>query len=149
MASCSLRGGVIISIQTDRLRVRLEPDESMGEGEGCRSCGMRGMCHSRNSEVVDVTIPDPDAAKRRPGERVRIRYVQVHPAAAAAIMFLPALAGLILGGFVANRLFGEGNGIFLAGSGCGLASGIFATFAINRLSPSLGPKCTLADAVID
>ena len=149
MANGSLREGAILSTGPDRLLVRLEPEEMSGDNRSCRSCLMRATCQDRKSEATEVTVLDPNAAKRRPGERVQLLYIQANSALASAILFLPSLAGLVFGGFIANRLLGEGNGIFLVGSGCGLGLGLFATFAINLFSPSLGPIISLADFAAD
>ncbi len=142
MANCKSREGAILSVGPDWLLVRVD-EEEFGEGDGCRSCAMRGMCHGRAARGTEVKVPVPDAAKWQPGERVRLRYRQANPALAAVVMFLPALLGLLLGGFAANGLFGAGDGIFLAGSAGGLVLGLLITVAVNRLFPSLGPKAEL------
>lgn len=145
MTGCNEREGVIVSVEPGKLLVRLDPEDA-GESEGCKCCAMRGMCRGRTSRGMDVKVPVTEADPRRPGERVRLSYHAANPALAAAIMFVPALVGLLFGGFVANWLLGEGDFVFLAGAGGGLVLGVLLTLIASRSIASLGPEVALADA---
>lgn len=142
MSNCKHREGVITAVGPDRLTIRLDRKDEAAVS-ACGSCAMKSLCHSRAAEGAELILRTTDVEGRRPGDRVRLAYREANPALAAGILFLPALAGLMTGGFAAERFFGQGNGTFLCGAFGGFLLGLAITFGVNRLVPSLRPKAEL------
>ncbi|MCD8138991.1 MAG: SoxR reducing system RseC family protein [Planctomycetaceae bacterium] len=136
----TIQDAVVLSVDNDRVMVRMAKEEDCG---GCRSCALKNLCH-KESDHLDLPVRLEDGVPPpQPGETVRVGYRAANAAAAAFIMFLPALVGLFFGGFAVNRYWGEGDGLFLVGCFAGLGLGLVVTFAISRLSTALRPEIRL------
>lgn len=134
-----VREGTVLSVDPASVVVRIDKEEECG---GCRSCAVRSVCHGRESSHIDISVQPLDGVDNSPGERVRIAYRGANPAVASIIMFVPSLVGLFLGGFAANRIWGESDGLFLAGCFGGLIVGLGLTLALSRIH-SLRPVARL------
>lgn len=133
---------VVLSVAPDRIMVRVDrKDEDCG---GCRACALKSLCRGKEADHMDLPVPvDAETPELAPGETVRIAYRAANRAVAALVMFLPALLGVFFGGFAANALAGEGDGIFLLGCFSGLALGVLFTFVAARSSGALKPEIRL------
>lgn len=147
MDDLTIREGTIQAVEADRLIVRIEREDA-AECGGCCRCPMRGLCRGRDSGHMELPVPFTSDNPHRIGDRVHVAYRKANAAVAAAILFVPALAGLFLGGFLANRLWGEGDGVFLAGCAIGFVLGLAVTFVVNRFFPSLKPSVRLVEDAI-
>ena len=139
-----IREGTVLAVEPGRLIVRVdrEDDEECG---GCVRCPMRGLCRGRDSGHLDIPVPIASDKTRRVGDRVRVAYREVNPAIASAVLFLPSLTGLFLGGFLAHYFWSGGDGAFLAGCGAGLLAGMAATIAAGRLLRTTEREVRLED----
>ncbi len=136
----TVQDAVVLSVDANRVMVRMAKEEDCG---GCHSCALSKLCH-KESDHLDLPVElGIGVQPPRPGETVRVAYRAANAAVAALIMFLPALVGLCFGGFAVNRIWGEGDGLFLAGCLAGLVLGLAVTFAVSRLSTALRPDVRL------
>lgn len=144
MSDFTIREATVLSVAGDGMLVRVD-DEDAADCGGCRSCAMKSLCRGRDDGHLDLLVPRTGGeGEHSAGDRVRVAYRGANPAVASLIMFLPALAGVMFGGFVANAAFGGGDGVFLAGALGGIAMGIGATFVLARSLSSLRPEIRLA-----
>lgn len=136
----TVQDAVVLSVDKNRVMVRMAKEEDCGD---CHSCALKNLCH-KESDHLDLPVRLGEGiAPPQPGETVRVGYRAANAAVAALIMFLPALVGLFFGGFVVNRYWGDGDGLFLIGCFAGLALGLAVTFAVSRLSTALRPDIRL------
>ncbi len=135
------RRGTVLLAGSGVLVVRVErgADEDCG---GCRSCALRRLCKGRETRRMDLAVPVPAGAAYTPGDAVRLAYRGANAALAAAVMFLPPLAGLAAGGFLAR---GEGDGVFLLACLAGAAAGVGASWALSRSAAALKPDVRLLE----
>lgn len=144
MADFTVREATVLSVAGDGLLVRVD-DEDAADHSGCRSCAMKSLCRGRDDGHLELFVSRSGGeGEYLAGDRVRVAYRGANPAVASLIMFLPALAGVMFGGFVANAAFGGGDGVFLAGALGGAALGVGATFVLSRSLSSLRPEIRLA-----
>lgn len=139
MDDYTIREGTVLDVQPDKVMVRIDKEEDCG---GCRSCAVRALCQGRDTGHLDLPLRPVDGVAAVPGGRVRVAYRGANPAVAAVIMFVPALIGLFLGGFIGNRFWSGSDGILLAGCLLGLGLGVAATYGISQLR-SLRPEARL------
>lgn len=144
MGESVIRRATILADGPGGLLVRVEREGGEDCG-GCRSCALKKLCQGRDGQHLDLVVSAAGGSGRAPGETVRVAYREPNAAVAAVVMFVPALAGLLLGGVLAHRFF-PGDAALLAGCGIGLAAGFAVTFILARLLPGLGPSARLADA---
>lgn len=145
MDDFTTRPGTVVSAEPGRIVVRVEREAEEG-CDGCRVCAMKSLCRGRDEGHMDLPVPVGRGAAFHPGERVCLEYRLPGQAAAAAIMFIPALVGLLLGGLAAVRWTGGGDALLVLFCLCGLAGGVGATFLIARFGRSLRPEVRLVDS---
>lgn len=143
MTEATIYDGIVVSVETGRAIVRIRRDED--DCGGCSSCAVKGLCHGRDAGNMDLPVAVGNAADLSPGDSVRIAYRGTNAAVAAFVMFLPALLGVLLGGFAANLLVGDGDGVFLFGVAVGLGLGLLVTFVLARCFAFLKPDVHLVD----
>lgn len=141
MTDYDVREGSVLSVDGSEALVRVDREEDCG---GCGSCAVKALCRGRDAGHLDVSVAVPDAEPPAVGERVLIRYRGANPAIASIIMFLPPLANLFLGGYVASRFRSGSDGALLLGCLLGLAAGLVETFLLSRFVPGLRPEAALA-----
>lgn len=118
-------------------RVRLEcesPAEACSACAGRRGCALRWLAGPDNPNL-DVAHPVPDAAPLRPGDGVIIEVDDGELLRAAAIAYVPPLAGLLAGPVAAAAMTPGSESAALAGAILGLAAGWGASRAWLRRSP--------------
>ncbi|MCC8190851.1 MAG: SoxR reducing system RseC family protein [Planctomycetes bacterium] len=127
MAGGAIREATVIGWSGGQLLVRVQPEEC----GGCGSCALHAVCGG-SDRGFDLTLAASAATDYRPGDRVRIRLKTANPAWAAAVLFLPALAGLLLGGWAAVRLGYAAALPFLVACAGGLSAGLGVTWTLSR-----------------
>lgn len=139
----TIQDAVVLSVEPERIMVRI--DKSNEDCGGCRACALKILCRGKNdTNHLDLPVPvDAASPHPQPGQTVQVAYRAANAAVAAFIMFLPALLGLFFGGFIANRLAGEGDGIFVLGCLAGVVLGLAVTFVVSRASTALRPDIRL------
>ena len=118
-------------------RVRLECEsatETCGACAGRNRCALRWLARPGNPQL-DVADPAPDAEPLRPGDGVIIEVADGELLRAAALAYLPPLAGLLAGPQDAAALTPCNELAALAGAALGLAAGWGASRAWLRHSP--------------
>ncbi len=136
----TIETGAVIAVAPDHVVVRLEKREE--DCGGCRSCAMKNLCGGRDAGHIDLRTPlAAEGDRPETGDAVRVAYRPANAALAAVVMFLPALAGLLLGGLAGYRLGGgDDDAVFVLGCLIGLAAGVGTSAALSRLSPALKPS---------
>ncbi len=142
---CTLRKGTVLSLDGGKLVVRIEQD---GEEEcgGCRACSLRSLCNGRETGHMDLSLAAPEekagegGRTYRPGDVVTVEYARANVALAAGALFVPALAGLALGGWLGS---GFGDAALLAGCALGFAAGVGVSRLLSRTMGALRPKARL------
>lgn len=138
----TVQEGVVTSVGAEQITVRIEKKDE--DCDGCCACKLKSLCRGRADEYMELSVPMQDGRERPvPGETVQVAYRATNAAVAAAIMFVPALVGLFFGGFIGNRFWGEGDGIFIVGCLAGLVVGLGLTFVVSRASTILRPEIRL------
>lgn len=140
MTDFTISEATVLAREADALVVRMDREEA--DCGGCGTCAVKALCRGRDGAHFDVRVPVSPDVRAGPGDRVRVAYRGANAAVASLVMFLPALLGVIFGGFAANALVGEGDGVFLLGAAAGFALGVGATFLLARLA-SLRPEARL------
>lgn len=143
MTDFEIRDATVLEREPGGLLVRV--DDNITECGGCGSCVVKSLCRGRDGAHFDVRVPVPEGRADKIGDRIRIAYRGANPAIASIVMFLPALVGVLSGGFIANAVFGEADYILLLGAFAGLLLGFGATYALARVSP-LRPEVRLVDS---
>jgi sigma-E factor negative regulatory protein RseC len=118
-------------------RVRLEcesPAQACGACAGRGGCALRWLAGPGNPEL-DVAPPAPEGAPLRPGDGVIIEVDDGELLRAAALAYVPPLAGLLAGPVVVAALIPGSELAALAGALVGLAAGWGASRAWLRRSP--------------
>jgi sigma-E factor negative regulatory protein RseC len=118
-------------------RVRLEcesPAEACTACTGRRGCALRWLAGPGNPEL-DVAPPVPEGTPLHPGDGVIIEVDDGELLRAAAIAYVPPLAGLLAGPVAVAALTPGGELAALAGAVAGLAAGWGASRAWLRRSP--------------
>ena len=118
-------------------RVRLEcesPAQACGACAGRGGCALRWLAGPGNPQL-DVTHPLPEGAPLRPGDGVIIEVDDGELLRAAALAYLPPLAGLLAGPVAAAALTPGSELAALAGAALGLVAGWGASRAWLRRSP--------------
>jgi sigma-E factor negative regulatory protein RseC len=118
-------------------RVRLEcesPAQACGACAGRRGCALRWLAGPGNPQI-DVAAPVPEGAPLRPGDGVMIEVDDGELLRAAALAYVPPLAGLLAGPVAAAALAPGSELPALAGAVVGLAAGWAASRAWLRRSP--------------
>lgn len=131
----TVRKGTVLLAGSGGLVVRVErgADEACG---GCRACALRIVCKGGETNRMDISVPAPPGRVYTPGDEVRVAYRGANAAVAAAVMFLPPLAGLSAGGLLAN---GRGDAALLLGCLAGLAAGVGLSWLLSRHARALRP----------
>ena len=123
------------AVQAGRVRLECEsPAEACGACAGRRGCALRWLARPGNPEL-DVAHPAPEGAPLRPGDGVIIEVADGELLRAAAIAYMPPLAGLLAGPVAAAALTPGNELAALVGAGLGLAAGWGASRAWLRRSP--------------
>lgn len=143
MTDFVVRDATVLATEPGALLVRM--DEDAEECGGCGTCAVKALCRGRDGAHFDMRVPVSGERNEKAGDRVRVAYRGANPAVASLVMFLPALVGVVFGGFLTKALLGGGDGIFLLGAFGGLALGFGATFLLARRT-SLRPEARLAEA---
>ncbi len=136
MDRCTVREGTVLLADGKRLIVRVErgADEECG---GCGACALKSLCKGRENRMMDLAVTAPAGEAYRPGDAVTVAYTRPNQAVAALVLFLPALAGLAAGGWLAG---GRGDGALLAGCAAGFAAGLGLSWWIARRTEALRPS---------
>lgn len=129
--------GSVIRIEPGRFIVRVERDDS--ECGGCHSCAVRGLCRGRDTGHMDLPIAFTGEPPARAGEKVTIAYRASNAAVASFVMFLPALLGLFLGGFIGYRMGESGDGPLIIGCLSGFFGGFAVSWLLAKSIPALQP----------
>lgn len=134
------RRGTVLSAGGNTLTVRVEQDGE--ECAGCKACSLSTLCRGRETGHRDlpVAVPEGETGKYAPGDAVTVEYAGANAALAAAVMFVPALAGLALGGWLGNRF---GDAALVAGCGLGFAAGVGLSRLLGKKADALRPKAWL------
>lgn len=140
MDEYEIRDGSVLSVDGSEAVVRVDREEECG---GCSSCAVKALCRGRDVGHLDVPVPLSGGARPAVGDRVRIAYHGSNPAVAAAIMFLPPLVGLFLGGYLANHFRSGSDGYLLLGCLLGIVAGLAGTFLLSRLVRGMRPEAKL------
>ena len=145
MEEGDIRRGMVLSVADGQAMIRLTMDDT--ECGGCRSCAMRSLCQGKGYGKMDLRLPVPPAleGKLEPGRDVSVRYLPAHAGFASVALFLPALVGLALGGWIGWRLGNGADTALLAGCAMGLLLGVGGTFVLNRTVRSLHPHAELLE----
>jgi len=118
-------------------RVRLEcesPAQACGACTGSRGCALRWLAGPANPNL-EVAQPVADATPLHPGDGVIIEVDDGELLRAAAIAYMPPLAGLLAGPAAAAALTPGSELAALAGAVVGLAAGWGASRAWLRRAP--------------
>ncbi|MCC8181257.1 MAG: SoxR reducing system RseC family protein [Planctomycetes bacterium] len=138
------RSGTVVSIRPGKALVRLDVDDD--SCTSCHSCALNSLCTSKERGKVEVVV-DTDSitgAAIDVGDAVRIEYRPFNRAVAAVILFVPALLGLLAGGWFAAVVWPEQDLLLLAGCAVGLIIGLAITFIVSRLAGGTRPRARLA-----
>ncbi|MDR1519579.1 MAG: SoxR reducing system RseC family protein [Planctomycetota bacterium] len=135
--------GTVIERADGRIRVSVETEAEAGNG--CRHCAARSLCGSGKPGKFEIWLEAGPDGRHAPGDQARFGYRPPRPLLALPALFLPALAGLFLGGGAAQALTGGGDMTFVVGSLAGLAAGIGLTAVLPRGFTALRGKARLAD----
>lgn len=118
-------------------RVRLEcesPAQACGACTGSRGCALRWLAGPGNPQL-DVAHPVPEGAPLHPGDGVVIEVEDGELLRAAALAYVPPLAGLLAGPVAMVALMPGSELAALAGAVAGLAAGWGTSRAWLRRSP--------------
>lgn len=135
-----VKTGTVASVEPGRLLVRIERDEDCG---GCRSCAVKALCGGRGTGHMELPVKFTGDAPAKTGDNVRIAYRAANAGVASIVMFLPALAGLLLGGMAGNRLAPGSDGTLLLGCLAGVVLGVAVSFLLSKTVASLKPDVKL------
>ncbi len=123
------------SVQAGRLRLECEsPAVACGACAGRGRCALRWLAGPGNPEL-DVADPAPEGAPLRPGDGVIIEVDDGELLRAAALAYVPPLAGLLAGPVAVAVLTPGSELAALAGAVLGLVAGWGASRAWLRRSP--------------
>jgi positive regulator of sigma E activity len=125
----ALRKGVVLSAGDGRLVVRVRREED-GECGGCVACSLKSLCGGRGTAHIDLPVAAPEGAAYSPGDAVTVSYRPPNAALAAAVMFVPALAGLALGGWLAHAS-GWGDGMLILACLAGFGAGVGVSWLVS------------------
>ena len=118
----------------------------------CGACGSSGRCALRwfaGPSATSIEIPDhtDDRQPLRPGETVTLSVPDGEILRAAATVYLPPLAGLLLGALAGRSVAGLGEAGTLFAAFAGAAAGWFMARSWSRLRPPrIGVRRTPGDA---
>lgn len=110
--------------------------------DSCGSCPLGSLCRGDKDRSVEVTL-EAHGRTEQPGATVQVEWHGANQAHSALLLFVPALLGLCFGGSAAACVWGEGDGVFLAGTGAGLVLGVGLTWVFGRLRVLRGPVVRL------
>ncbi len=139
--SCTTERGAVLRAEDDALLVRIRRGTDDGCG-GCRSCSLNKLCKGGETGHMDLPVKAPEGRAYKPGDELTLAYRQANPALAACILFVPALAGLALGGWIGNAY---GNASLLLGCGLGFAAGVGLSWGIARRADALKPRIWIVE----
>ena len=129
------------AVEQGRLRLECEsPAEACGACAGRSRCALRWLAGPGNPQL-DVAHPEPQGAPLRPGDGVIIEVDDSELLRAAALAYVPPLAGLLAVPVAVATLVPGSELAALAGAVLGLVAGWGASRVWLRRSP---PRYRLA-----
>ncbi len=128
--------GVVQTIAADEYTVRV-PWEKLADS--CSSaCAACGLCDRDKQRYYTVTARlGSGATMPGIGDRVLLEFKVRDPWFAAVLFFAPPLLGIFIGSFIASRITGATDGLFVAGALVGFVIGGIISLAASRLFPRL------------
>lgn len=133
--------GSVLRVEPGRLVIRVKRDES--ECGGCHSCAVKSLCRGRDSGHMDLPVSFTGEPPAKEGDTVHIAYKKSNAAIASLVIFLPALAGLIIGGIIGYRMGDTRDAPLIIGCLAGFFGGIGISFVLSKCIPSLRPDVRL------
>lgn len=122
--------GTVMELRGHRALIRLDHKK---DSHQCRHCG----CCAGDAEGHPRLWLD-NSLDLRPEERVRVWLETPNPAVASVVVFVPPLAGAILGGGAGKWIGGEGEIAMMLGGAAGIALGFGLVALLARCVPGLG-----------
>jgi len=112
----------VIAVGGGRARLACQVQSSCKSCGAGRGCGLRLLARDRDTEL-DVPDGSDGLPKLVPGQYVTIAIPDTDVLRAAALAYLPVLAGLLAGALLGSWLGGSSDGPVALGSLLGAASG--------------------------
>ncbi len=122
--------GVVLSREDDKLVIRMPADGDESCVSHCETCG---LCEKGKKRFIDVYADlTPVTNTLQEGAVVSVEYERRDPGMAAVLFFLPALLGLLIGGFAGAKLSDGNDNLLLLMIGGGFLLGALVSWLSRR-----------------
>lgn len=122
--------GVVLSHEDDKVIIRMPVDGDENCASHCETCG---LCEKGKKRFIDV-YADLDTVTNtlQKGTPVSVEYERCDPGMAAILFFLPALAGLLVGGGIGSVVAAGDDTLLLMLIGGGFVVGASVSWLCRR-----------------